>query len=306
MLERRLDVPAGLDLVRTLAPLRHGGGDPTTKLLAGRWWRSVNTPEGAGTVALERAGTGLLVRAWGAGASWLIDSAGPLVGGQDDWSDLDVESHPLLRELRRRHAGVRLCRSQLVLDSLVPAVLEQRVTGPEAWRAWRELVWRYGQPAIEVAGGPRLWTAPTPQRLLAVPSWDWHRFGVDLQRHRTVRAAATVADRLEECVALSAQGDYESSRRRLRLVPGVGDWTVAETVVRALGDPDAVSAGDFHLKNRVGFALTGAARSSDEQMLELLEPWRGQRARVVRLIELSGLTPPKYGPRFSPIDLRRS
>ena len=55
----------------------------------------------------------------------------------------------------------------------------------------------------------------------------------------------------------------------------------------------------------MGWALTGQPRSTDETMLELLEPWRGQRARVVKLIELSGLTPPKYGPRFSPTDIRK-
>jgi hypothetical protein len=32
-------------------------------------------------------------------------------------------------------------------------------------------------------------------------------------------------------------------------------------------------------------------------MLELLEPYRGQRGRVQRLLELSGIWPPKYGPR---------
>jgi 3-methyladenine DNA glycosylase/8-oxoguanine DNA glycosylase len=223
------------------------------------------------------------------------------------WEGLDLSRHPALAQTLRGNPNLRLCRTGLVLESLVPACLEQRVTGGEAWRAWRSLVRGYGEPAP----GPVGWglqVMPSAARILQVPSWDWHRFGVDPQRYRTIRAAATVASRLEECVELAPPGSeiaaFDRAALRLRVVPGVGEWTAAETTLRALGHPDAVSVGDFHLKNLVGFALTGASRTDDATMLELLEPWRGQRARVVRLIELSGPRPPKFGPRFSPNDIR--
>ena len=73
----------------------------------------------------------------------------------------------------------------------------------------------------------------------------------------------------------------------------------AETARSAFGDPDAVSVGDFHLPNLVSWALAGEPRGDDARMLELLEPFRGQRARVVRLLELWGIRPPRYGPRMS-------
>jgi len=154
-----------------------------------------------------------------------------------------------------------------------------------------------------VAPGPRadLFVPPGPRELLDVPVWDWHRLGVDGKRQRAIRAAATVARRLEECVAMPPA----AAMTRLRAVPGVGEWTAAETALRAFGDPDAVSVGDFHLANLVVHALTGRARGTDAEMLDLLAPWSGQRARVVRLIELSGLAPPKFGPRFAPNDIRR-
>jgi 3-methyladenine DNA glycosylase/8-oxoguanine DNA glycosylase len=297
----RLDRP--LDLARTLSILRHGGGDPTTRFVAGVFWRASRTPDGPATQAVGLHGNEVTVRAWGPGAGWLLDTAPELLGEADDWSELDVSGHPVLHEARRRLPGVRLCRTGLVLESLVPAVLEQRVTGSEAWRAWRQLVRNHGVPAPG-PGEPALWLPPDAASLRAVPSWRWHTWGVDPHRYRAIGAAAVVAHRLEECVASARSGDYAAARRRLRVVPGVGEWTAAETALRALGDPDSVSVGDFHLKNLVGFALTGAARSDDATMVELLEPWLGQRARVVRLIELSGLTPPKYGPRFSPNDIR--
>jgi 3-methyladenine DNA glycosylase/8-oxoguanine DNA glycosylase len=289
-----------------LGPLRHGGGDPSTTFVGGTCWRACLTPEGPGRIALWRDGDTIRTRSWGPGADWLLASVEGLIGFHDDWSELDLTGQPLLARVLHRLPGLRLGRSALVLDSLVPAVLEQRVTGIEAWRAWRGLVRGYGTPAPGPAE-PAQWVPPDAATLLAVPSWDWHRFGVDGQRYRTIRAAATVAARLEETVSMSEPGTvagFTSAAQRLRVVPGIGEWTAAEISLRALGDPDAVSVGDFHLKNRVGYVLTGQARTTDEQMVELLEPWRGQRARIVRLVELSGVLPPKYGPRFAPTDMR--
>ena len=302
-LTRVLTVDRPVDLGRTLGLLRHGGGDPTMRLGPDGVWRASRTPGGPATLWLRRRDGELLAEAWGGGAAWLLESLPGLVGALDDWTGLDVSAHPLLHDTRRRNPGLRLARTGLVLDSLVPACLEQRVTGSEAWRAWRGLVRAYGERAPGPAE-PGLWVAPEPARLLAVPGWDWHRFGVDDQRARSIRGAALVAARLEETVAMVDSGDSDGALRRLRVVPGVGEWTAAETAIRAFGHPDAVSVGDFHLKNLVGWALAGLPRSDDATMLELLEPWRGHRARVVRLIEVSGRTPPKYGPRFSPNDIR--
>jgi hypothetical protein len=61
-----------------------------------------------------------------------------------------------------------------------------------------------------------------------------------------------------------------------------------------------VSVGDFHLPNIVAYGLAGEPRADDARMLELLEPFRGRRALVVRLLELGGPRPPRYGPRLAP------
>jgi 3-methyladenine DNA glycosylase/8-oxoguanine DNA glycosylase len=197
------------------------------------------------------------------------------------------------------YPGLRLPRTGLVLDALVPAILEQRVTGGEAHRAWRGLLRRHGEPAPGPApDGMRV--MPDADGLLAVPAWDWHRLGVDLKRQRAIRAAATVAARMEQCVELP----LADAVARLRLIPGVGVWTAAETAQRALGHPDEVSVGDFHLHDLVVHALTGEARGDDARMLQLLEPWAGHRQRVVRLIEVSGVSKPKFGPRYAPRDMR--
>jgi 3-methyladenine DNA glycosylase/8-oxoguanine DNA glycosylase len=289
-----------VDLAATLFPLRRGTGDPAHRVTAsGEFWWACTTPDGDGTLALSHRGADVVARAWGDGSAWLLNQVPRLLGEKDDWSALEVSDIPRLHDVRRRHPGLRLPCTGLVLDALVPAVLEQRVTGPEARRAWRGLLHRFGRPAPGPLDGLRV--PPSAQTLLDIPTWDWHRLGVDGQRHRTIRAAATVAARLEECVDL----EPAAALARLRVVPGVGEWTAAEVAQRALGDPDAISTGDYHLKDVVVHFFTGRPRGDDDEMAELLAPWAGQRQRVVRLIELSGVGEPRFGPRFAPTDIRR-
>jgi len=292
-----------VDLGATLGPLRRGTGDPAHRFdPGGRFWWACHTPDGPGTLAVAAAGPSVTAEAWGAGAGWLLERLPVLLGEGDDWSGLDVADVPVLHRVRRSRPGLRLPNTGLVLDSLVPAILEQKVTGEEARRAWRLLLRKYGTPAPGPAdaapGGLRV--PPTPDVLLAVPSWDWHRFGVEGRRQATIRAAATVARRLEECGTLAP----DDALARLRVVPGVGEWTAAETAQRALGHPDAVSVGDYHLKNYVVHLFTGRARGTDEEMIQLLAPWAWQRQRVMRLVELAGVGAPRFGPRFAYTDIR--
>ncbi|TAM91082.1 MAG: DNA-3-methyladenine glycosylase 2 family protein [Jatrophihabitans sp.] len=287
-----------VDLRATLGALVRGPYDPVQGFDGNVFWTAARTPQGPGTLALDGTPDAITARAWGSGADWLLDRVPALLGAGDDWSGLDLSRDPGLRAVAHRYRGLRLCRTERVMDALVPAILEQRVTHAEARRAWVGLVRRYGEPAP----GPRagLFVPPAPEALLAVPTWTWHRLGVDLARSRAVRAVATVATRLRECVSLPG----DAARARLRAVPGVGEWTAAETTVRALGDPDALSVGDFHLAHLVVHYFTGRARGTDEEMAALLAPWAGQRARIVSLIAHSGVRPPRFGPRFAANDIR--
>jgi 3-methyladenine DNA glycosylase/8-oxoguanine DNA glycosylase len=298
MPERVWDADRPVDLLTTLGGLRRGTGDPSHRVdAAGTCWWSCATPDGDGTLALSARGAVVSGAAWGAGAAWLLDRVPALLGADDDWSALDVSGQSRLAAELRRRPGLRLAATGLVMESLVPAVLEQKVTGHEARRSWRLLLYRYGTPA---PGPVRMRIPPSPRAMLDITSWDWHRMGVDLKRQTTIRNAASVAARLEECVRLSPA----DAMARMRALAGVGEWTAAETLQRAIGHPDAVSVGDYHLKNWVVHFLTGRARGSDEEMVALLAPWAGQRQRVVRLIELSGVGAPRFGPRFAPNDIR--
>jgi len=287
-----------VDVAATLRPLVRGRGDPAHRFGDGAFWRAGLTPQGPATLALRVPRPGEVhASAWGPGAEWAVAGVPELLGARDDPSSF-VPRWPLLADTARRHPGLRVPRTGLVFDALLPAILEQKVTGTEARQAWRFLLYRYGTPAPGPApAGLRV--PPPAEVVLQVPTWDWHRAGVDVKRQRAIRAAATVAGRLEECCGLAPA----DALARLRVVPGVGVWTAAETAQRALGDADALSVGDFHIHDLVGWALLGH-RLSDEGMVELLEPDRPHRHRVVRLIELSGVGKPRFGPRFAPRDYR--
>ena len=283
-----------LDARRTLAALRRGGGDPTFVSDARGIWCTALMPEGAATLLVSGDGSGALrCETWGPGAAALLTSVPAMLGAEDDPSGFEPE-HPVLRDLARRYGGVRVTRTGRVFEALVPAVIEQKVTGGEARNAWRWLVSRYG--ALAPGPGPaQLRICPPPAVWARIPSWDWHQAGVDGKRSRTIMAAAQVAPALERTVQL---GTGAAVAAALRTVPGIGVWTAAEVAQRAHGDADAVSVGDFHLAHHVGWALTGH-RVDDARMLELLEPYRPHRYRAVRLIELGVPRPPAFGPRMS-------
>lgn len=292
----RPDYP--LDLSGALLPLRRGPGDPSYRTSGdGAVWRASRTPAGPGTLRVAARAGEVEAQAWGPGARWLLDQVPALLGAEDDPSGLVLPPGPL-REAQRAHAGVRIGRTGLVLESLVPAILEQKVTSDEAYRSWRALLRDFGTPAPGPAEGMRV--APSAREWAQIPSWEWHRAGVDPKRSATVVRAVRLAPRLEEASAFA----HEEAFTRLTAVPGIGVWTAAETLQRSNGDPDAVSVGDYHLPNMVGWALAGRPRSDDAQMLALLSPYEGHRHRVCRLIALTGTRAPRYGPRLTPNDHR--
>ncbi|WP_431279048.1 DNA-3-methyladenine glycosylase family protein [Leifsonia poae] len=286
-----------VDVRSTLGLLGRGPHDPTTKWDARGVWRAFRTPDGVASLRiLNPAADGKIeAAAWGPGAEWAIEAVPGMLGRDDDWSGLDVSGTPLLHESRRRNAGLRLMRTGRMLEALVPAVIEQRVTSLEAYRSWARLLRWYGEPAPGPAPDG-LRAVPTVEQWRGIPSWEWHRAGVDPGRARTVGAAMAVAGSLER--ATDAAETLAVAAEKLRTVPGIGVWTAAETLQRSHADPDAVSVGDYHLAHYVGEALIGR-RVDDDGMLELLEPWTGHRQRVIRLILASGHRFERRGPRIT-------
>lgn len=296
MLERSVTLPHSIDLARTFAALRRGQHDPTCRIDADRVWWASRHPAGPVTLQLVRRRGAVDATAWGDGAEAALDTVPDLIGCNDDAKGFDPQ-HPLIARLWRERADVRIPRSGAVAETLVNVVLEQRVTTFEARRAQAQLVERWGEDA---PGPADLRLPPDPEVLANVAYYDLHVIGVERKRADTVRRVAATARRLDELRSLPVA----EAHARLLQVPGVGPWSAAEVALVALGDADAVPLGDVHLPSTVTYALTGEAIDDDDAMLEALEPFAGQRGRVIRLLNDAGIHAPARAPRYAPRDIR--
>lgn len=288
-------------LAAIVGTLRRGAGDPTFRYDRGSVWRAMRTPLGPATAHLvaDAAAGEVHCVAWGPGRQWVLDRLPQLVGDADvtadDFIRAHAHRHPFVVHALRQHPHYRVQRTGLVFEALLAAALEQKVTGQEAFTGWRRLVRRFGDPAPGAGGQLGLWVAPGCETVLRIASWEWLRLPVDHARSRAAVTAARAAPALERTVALLGA----EAERRLTSLPGIGVWTAAEVRQRAHGDPDAASFGDYHVPAMIGCALAGEP-VDDAGMAELLEPYRGHRFRVQRLVELCGTWPPRRGHRMGP------
>lgn len=287
-----------MDVAMTLSPLRRGKGDPTFERdSAGSVWRTSRLNSGLLTYRLTQISR-FRVRseAWGAGAAEFTGMLPALLGNDDDASGFAPE-HPTLIQAHREFPHLRLGRTCLVMEALVPAILEQRVHGVSAFASWRRLVTKFGERAPGPTPRP-MFVPPAADVWRMIPSWEFHLANVDPARSKTIVRCAQSAGRLEETATMTAA----DATRRLRAIPGVGVWTAAEVAQRAFGDPDALSVGDYHLAAVVGWSLLGRPLD-DDAMVEYLEPLAPHRFRAVRLLAVSGKAiKPKFGPRTPLVD----
>ena len=294
MIERSLSFSGPASPGHTLAPQRRGPGDPCFQIGGdGAIWRTSLQTSGPVTARISKTAPDTVTcQAWGEGAEEFTEALPALLGADDDATGF-TPSHPTVAAAATRVPHLRIGRTGRVLEALIPAVLEQRVPGVDAFRSWRLLVSRYGTPAPGPAPST-MRVPPSAQAWRAIPSWEFHRANVDPGRARTLIGCATRAESLER---LTARTPAEA-REALTSLPGVGVWTAAETAQRAFGDADALSVGDYHVSKMIGWTLLGRP-IDDAEMVEVLEPMRPHRYRAVRLLEVSGLAyEPRRGPRL--------
>ncbi|HMC36430.1 MAG TPA: DNA-3-methyladenine glycosylase 2 family protein [Actinomycetota bacterium] len=280
-----------IDLGLTLWPLGRGARDLSVRAdRDGAWWRATRTPEGPVTTRFEQRADGIHAWAWGPGAAWAIEAAPDLLGARDSLESFEP-ARGLVRDLHRRFPGLRIGRSRAVFEAMLPSIIEQKVVGLEAGASYRALLRSWG----EAAPGPfALRLPPRPEVVAEKRPFEFHPLGIEARRALAIREAARNAGRLEEAVWMGPPAALD----RLRAVPGIGPWTAARVAMTALGDADAVAVGDYHLPHIVAWALAGEPRGTDARMLDLLEPYRGHRARVLRLLLAAGIEAPRFGPKM--------
>jgi 3-methyladenine DNA glycosylase/8-oxoguanine DNA glycosylase len=291
-LEMIVALANGSDALATIGMLWQGPPDAQMRIAGNVVWRASRFPRGPATLELRIGRDRVAARAWGPGASDALDTVAALVGERDDPSQL-LARHDAVARARRRMPGLRLTSGAPLYETLLFSILGQKVTSYEARQSFGALIRRFGDRA---PGPMRLMVPPAPNKLAQTPYWAFHALGLERRRADTIRAAAAAAHRFPSLAALP------TAERITRLTsrPGIGPWTAAEATRLAFGDPDAVSVGDYHLPGIVCWSLAGERNGTDERMLELLEPYSGQRARVVLLIEHAGIRYERHAPRMAP------
>jgi len=294
------EIEAPRSLRRTLGIHRMGWGDPTTRLADGSFVRATITPDGPGTLMIRWADDPAVAEdcdvdavAWGPGAAWLLGQVDGLVGAGDR-AGVFEHAHPAVERALRVTRGGRIGASGMMYHHLLPTIIGQRITGGEAVRQWARLCHELGDPApgpAELVATMRL--PPSPASLYRRPAWWFHPLGIETKRARPLTEVARHADKLWRWT----DAGIATTTEKLRLLHGVGAWTVGSTLGPVLGDPDAVPVGDYHHPNTVAWALAGEPRADDDRMLELLEPYRGQRGRVLWALTSTAGPAPKFGPR---------
>ncbi|MFN3257297.1 MAG: DNA-3-methyladenine glycosylase family protein [Ilumatobacter sp.] len=303
-MNRTLEV-GDIDLRSTLQMIGIYGADPTFRSAGREFAKAVLTPDGPGTMRLRWDDRGRVeAEAWGSGASWLLDRAPHWVGLHDDLAGFDPSLHPRVAEWWRRHRGVRLAACGVIWQELVLVLLGQRVTTQEASKSWNRMCRTWGAQA---PGPCELLVPPTPTAIATLSYTDLHRINVERRRAEAILLAAKRANRLEEAATMPADQAIE----RLSALPGLGIWTATATVIASHGDPDTIVLRDYGMPTLVNYAFTGDATrldpddGGDARMCAHLEPWRGHRQRIIRLLYAAGVHVPRRGPRAFNPDIRR-
>jgi len=284
------------DPFEVLLPIRRGVRDPAFRHDPdGTVWRVTLTPDGPATLRIRsRPSVGLVeLEAWGSGRDWVLEQAPELLGADDDASSFRPRDERV-RTAWVRNPHWRVMRSRRVLEALTAAVIEQKVTGQEAFGGWRRLLRRFGAVGPGPGEGWGMHCPPTAEVLAQIPSWEWLRCQIDGARSRPIVRAARAAESLERTVGMPS----DQVEGALTSLPGVGVWTAAEVRQRAHGDADAVSFGDYHVATQVGWALTGEP-VTDSQLAVLLEADRPHRYRVQHLVTRRMAGPPRRGARMA-------
>lgn len=255
----------GYDLTLSTKLQRFGKFDPTTRRGRGAFVRAFWTQQGACTLALRQVGEEIEAELLGPGAAAVRDRL-PEMFRFAPQEMPDGCPHPGLRQLARRLGGLKIGPVPWVFDVAQAFVLQQRVAFEDASHSFRSLVLRYSQSA----------PGPLPLKLPLHPE-KWAQIGIN--RIQEVEVDAKRARTLLRVAALGLDPDLI----RLGATQGIGPWTFQSVLGYAAGHPDAVPIGDLHLPRIVALYF-GQAPGGDERMLELLEPYRGIRFRVINWI----------------------
>ena len=296
MLEAEFELPTGYQFWNTIRFVRMGQRDPTVirdpmRFVVARWFRS-----GQATVEFRATPRRVLARIWGEAADEALGTLHALLGLHDnprmEWGNVALNRRlkPVL--------GTHLLRSPFASYELLSHIIQQQIAWRDAARIWWRLVDTVGEPAP----GPFGLKMPLHfNQMRSVSHTTLQRCGITEKRIVTLREVGRLGHRIDDWLAES----QETFSKRLQTLPHMGPWTVNHVLAVSMGYPDVVVPGDYTLPHTVAWALAGEHRGTDQRMYALLEPFTGDRWRLVRLLWALNITAPRRGPRMASSQVRR-
>jgi 3-methyladenine DNA glycosylase/8-oxoguanine DNA glycosylase len=271
---------------RTFSMQSLGPYDPTAESAADLFRKAFFYRGEPAALEFRRDQEGLLVTAYAPEAEALLEETLAGLSQDDRYRSFATVDGGIWR-LHRSQPGLRLLRFPWLYEMTCSAILQQRIRTVDAMRDWRHITQRWGVPAPL---GLRAF--PSAEILARVAQFELQALDIDAQRARTLLRFAQES----RFVPLKTALRFAELRERLIRIPGVGPWTTESVLGYGAGDADAAIPGDLHLPHLICYALAGEIPGSDERMMELLEPFRGHRFRIIRLIYASGIAVPRSTP----------
>ncbi len=289
-LQKTLRAPPCYNFDLSIRFLRMGRNDPTVRREKGLLHYARHYASGPATLACSAEREGVFLQAWGDGAAEALRKAPALLGFEDPKGE--VFGHPILDKLSHELKGLYLSRQPDLTIGLVQTILQQLVTWSEAASSWRELAELQNL------------RAPGPFELLMPAALPWLRYlepaqfslcDISAKRAQALRQVARLGTRPERWALESV----ETFSKKMQSIVGIGPWTVQHCLGFHFGHPDAVILGDYGIPHLISWALEGKPRSNDSEMCRILEPFTGQRFRVLRLLMAAHIEAPRFAPKVA-------
>lgn len=207
------------------------------------------------------------------GPAWAGAAARHLFALDDDLWDCYacLGGDPALRPLLERYWGLRVVRAPDLYEALVTAVLGQQVSVPVAQAQRRRLMAALGE------GVDGLQLYPRPEALVQAGAASLQGLGISRQKSAyLVQVAMRAATDMLDWTDLAGLADADALAR-LMAIPGVGRWTAEVALMRGLGRPDVLPAGDVGLGNAVQRLYRLPERPPEPALRRLGESWRPWR-----------------------------
>ena len=185
----------------------------------------------------------------------------------------DLQADPasinaVLGGLSQGRAGLRVPGSFDGFEMAVRAILGQQVSVAAASTLAGRLVAKFGTPLSEpTVSLTHLF--PLTSTLARAGAGALGQLGITSGRARTLIALAQAMDRGD--LLLEPGHRVEETLKKLRQIPGIGEWTAQYIAMRALAWPDAFPHNDLGILK----ALKG---KNPRKILETTEKWRPWRA----------------------------